>query len=82
MIFPTETPLTVSVGTEGGNFASDQAKVAVLETAVEWMRWCSNCETEQRFVAEMECAIGLIGHCSNCGEEKIAPYTRTVGEAS
>lgn len=82
MSFPTETDF--SVGLEDGSvfYLGRVPGVAVLEVPVEWMRFCEVCNCEQRFVADMECPIGLVGRCSNCWDVRIAPYTRTVGEAS
>jgi len=56
--------------------------VALLEPAVEWMRFCRSCDAEQRFVADRVCVSGLIGCCVNCGDERIAPFTRVNSEVA
>ena len=53
-----------------------------LEVEVEFMRFCERCDAETRFVADRLCAVGLVGECCACGDERIAPFTRTTGEAA
>jgi hypothetical protein len=54
------------------------AGIEVLEVPIEWNRYCIKCDGEFLFVAKRICANGLIGRCSNCGDERIAPFTRTM----
>jgi hypothetical protein len=54
----------------------------ILETSVEWMRFCDVCNAEHRFVANVRCSTGLVGCCSNCEEYGIAPFTRANSEAA
>jgi len=69
--------------TEAGGERRGELLVATLPVPVEWMRYCLTCESEQRFVAGWEFdSYGLVGFCSGCGEERIAPFTRTIGEAA
>jgi hypothetical protein len=56
--------------------------IAVLETHVEWMRFCEICDSEQVFVAGWQCATGLVGCCLGCGNERVAPFTRTTSEVA
>ncbi len=53
-----------------------------LEPQVEFMRFCSRCDSEQIFTAVMQCEQGLIGVCRSCGDESLIPYTRTNSEAA
>jgi hypothetical protein len=57
---------------------NDLFRMASLSVPVEWMRICERCGGEQRFVAGWVCKFGLVGCCAVCGEERIAPFTRTV----
>lgn len=79
MSLPTEASPSRSVGDEDG---SPWGGTAVLVTPIEWMRFCSACESEQRFVADQECDYGLVGRCANCREERFVPFTRTTGRSS
>jgi hypothetical protein len=56
------------------------AGVAVLAVPIEWMRFCSVCETARRFVADRECMSGLVGRCSQCQDERVIPFTRSMPE--
>lgn len=56
--------------------------ITALETVVEWMRYCSTCDSEQTFIADRQCEYGLIGRCFRCDEERIARYTRANSEAA
>lgn len=76
MNLPTDS---CDVGLEDGALRGGSA---VLVVPIEWMRFCSACESEQRFVADQECDFGLVGRCANCGEERFVPFTRTTGRAS
>jgi hypothetical protein len=60
----------------------DVAGVETLNIPIEFMRFCYACNRESIFVANHECQVGLIGRCSNCGDERIAPFTRTIGESA
>jgi hypothetical protein len=59
----------------------DVAGVEPLQIPIEFMRFCYACNREAIFVANHECPHGLIGRCSHCGDERIAPFTRTISEA-
>jgi hypothetical protein len=58
------------------------AQSTILPTTVQFMRYCLRCDSEQIFTAGWECAEGLVGCCLNCGDERIAPFTRTIDEAA
>jgi hypothetical protein len=53
-----------------------------LFVPVEFMRFCSACDSEQRFIADQVCATGLVGRCSKCDEVWVAEWTRTTTEAA
>ena len=72
----TEKPSVSSV--TAAEVLSTLAGIEVLEVPVEWNRYCIKCDGEYLFVAKRICANGLIGRCSNCGDERIAPFTRTM----
>jgi hypothetical protein len=58
------------------------ARVEVLETYIEWPRWCSICESEETFTAAMKCRFGLIGCCRTCANECIVPFSRSGSEVA
>jgi hypothetical protein len=68
-----------SVGVGDGNQCLG---VAVLDPHVEWMRWCSICDSEQIFVAGWQCNSGLVGCCLGCGDERVEPFSRVNGKAA
>ena len=53
-----------------------------LSVRVEFNEYCAICESVQLFVFGWESAEGLIGCCLGCGDPKLAPWTRTTGEAA
>lgn len=66
-------------GNAGGQGGEHQYWIlAALGVPVEWMRFCTTCDSEQRFVADRECSYGLVGSCANCGEERVVPFSRTT----
>ena len=84
MTLPTETPVLLSpssVGVRNGDSLRGVG-IAVLDSRVEFMRFCSTCECEQMFVAGWECASGLVGCCLGCGDERIAGFSRTTAEVA
>lgn len=54
--------------------------IARIAPAVEWIRWCGECNAETSFVADRMCPNGLIGSCFVCGAERVTPFTRTTSE--
>jgi hypothetical protein len=82
MTLPTEC-YSIQVGSPGrrrfvfpgGNLGG----VAALETRVEFQRFCEKCDCLQTFVAGWECQEGLVGVCLGCGDERVMPFTRTIG---
>jgi len=54
---------------------------AVLNSQVQFMRFCEKCDSEQIFLAGWACEQGLVGRCLGCGDERIAPFTRANSEA-
>jgi hypothetical protein len=46
------------------------------------MRFCWNCGGQRIFLPVYECEAGRVGVCLGCGDERIAPFTRTTGEAA
>ena len=84
MSLPTETPVLLSpssVGVRNGD-SLREVGIAVLDSKVEFMRFCAHCDSEQMFVAGWECASGLVGCCLGCGDERIAGFTRVTGEVA
>jgi hypothetical protein len=67
---------------EGFTLPMHTLPVANLEPAVEWMRFCRQCDLETLFIADRVCVSGLIGTCSKCGDERIAPFTRMNSEVA
>jgi hypothetical protein len=67
------------VSSRGGGAALDSH---ALVTHVEFMRFCPHCNEDTRFIAQIEMLHGLYGCCANCGDESLAPFTRTVGDAA
>jgi hypothetical protein len=74
----SSTSSFLSAGFEFGEFLG--RGLAVLETPVEWQRFCDVCECDRRFLAEFVCADGLLCHCTMCLDQRIAPFTRTTTE--
>ncbi len=76
------SPLTHdTAGAESGDpepLSAHRAGIATLDQRVEFMRWCVVCDCMQMFVAGWECAHGLVGCCLGCGQERVAPWTRSV----
>lgn len=59
------------------------ASITVLDQNVHQdMRWCSNCGGEQVFIELYEFAGGRVVVCVGCEQQKVVPFTRTVGEAA
>jgi hypothetical protein len=54
--------------------------IAKIEPAVEFTRFCYECEVEYTFSADRVCANGLLGECLRCGATRLAPFTRTNSE--
>jgi len=76
--FPTNSQ---TAGPEDGDRVPQCARsraIAVLAEFVEFSRFCFVCDAEQIFRAGWECDAGLVGCCLGCGDERIAPWTRTV----
>jgi hypothetical protein len=81
MNLPTDLPhLPGSVGAESGDGELSRGGAAVLNFAVEWMRFCPVCQKQTRFIGQIELENGLLGICASCGDERVAPYTRMVSE--
>lgn len=52
----------------------------LLESPIEFARYCAVCDSEQTFKADRILGVrGLVGSCSRCGDEKFVPFTRTTG---
>jgi hypothetical protein len=50
--------------------------------AIQFMRWCDQCEAEELFTCVAQLANGLLGCCQGCGDERVIPYQRTNSEAA
>jgi hypothetical protein len=70
-----------SVGSQGGDGILGRG-VAVLETQVQWNRYCEVCDGDELFIADLRCDRGLIGVCISCGSERIAPFSRVNSEVA
>jgi hypothetical protein len=82
---PTEQPplKRESVGSREGETFVPGEGLAVLDSSVyQDMRWCPNCGGRQIFVVVYEFEGGRVGVCLGCGDERIAGFTRTTGEAA
>jgi hypothetical protein len=56
---------------------------AVLDSSIyQDMCWCFKCGGERVFLLVYEFEGGRVGVCLGCGDERIAPFTRTTGEAA
>ncbi len=85
MNLPTENrvpPHSVGIVDEDGAEILGGGTVAVLDRAVEWMRFCYSCNGLHLFIADRECFDGLIGRCSHCSDERIAAFTRVNSEVA
>ena len=54
----------------------------LLETQIEFMRFCLKCDCETIFTAVLECQHGLIGCCRGCGDERLIPFSRMNSEVA
>jgi hypothetical protein len=54
--------------------------LAVLNHPIVLDKFCSKCGCDERFVIEFVFANGFFGTCVGCGDERVAVFTRTVGE--
>jgi hypothetical protein len=54
--------------------------LAVLNHPIVLDRFCAECGCETRFVIEFVFANGFFGSCTRCGDERVAAFTRTVGD--
>lgn len=77
-------PSPCSVGFEGGGGLDYVAALefSTLSPSVEWMRFCTICDSEERFVAGWICDLGLVGCCSGCGDERVLGFTRMNSEVA
>jgi len=56
------------------------AGIIPLHIPLEVTEFCPVCQSVQTFVAGAQLANGLLGKCSRCGDERVRPYTRTIGD--
>jgi hypothetical protein len=71
-----------SSGRELGGGGSGGDITALDPFVCQDMRWCVNCGGEQVFVEVFEFDGGRMGVCLGCGDERIAPFSRTIAEVA
>jgi hypothetical protein len=94
MTLPIEPtiPCRAPIGCEGGVADSEPRRIAALATLdlddarvllpMQWSEFCYACERVCTFATFAVCVEGLVVECTGCGNPRIAPFTRTNGEAA